>query len=306
METTNEELKSTNEEMQSVNEELQSTNEELETSKEELQSVNEELSTVNAELRDKVADLSRADNDMNNLLAGTGDGTVFVDNDLRIVRFTPAATQVINLIATDVGRPLEHVVTNLVGYDRMIEDIRAVRDTLVPTEAEVQVRSGAWYLMRIRPYRTTENRIEGVVVTLVEISSRKKAEDSLRRSEARLSLFINQAYAGVCETDFAGHLTFANDRLCETLGYAREELLGKRIGDLTDPADLPLVQAEARAVAEGGPCTQFEKRWVRKDGSRLRTLERVSAIRDTHGRPASLLWLSFDIAGAEDVLQRER
>ncbi|MGO8746263.1 MAG: chemotaxis protein CheB [Thermoguttaceae bacterium] len=118
LETSNEELKSSNEEMQSVNEELQSTNEELETSKEELQSLNEEMATVNAELQQKVADLSRANNDMNNLLAGTGIGTVFVDYQLHIQRFTPAVTQVINLILTDVGRPVGHIVSNLVGYDR--------------------------------------------------------------------------------------------------------------------------------------------------------------------------------------------
>jgi two-component system, chemotaxis family, CheB/CheR fusion protein len=115
LETSNEELKSSNEEMQSINEELQSTNEELETSKEELQSVNEELATVNAELQTKVADLSRANNDMNNLLAGTGIGTVFVDHQLRILRFTPAATQLINLIHSDIGRPVGHLVSNLVG-----------------------------------------------------------------------------------------------------------------------------------------------------------------------------------------------
>ena len=151
LETTNEELKSSNEEMQSVNEELQSTNEELETSKEELQSVNEELATVNAELQAKVADLSRANNDMNNLLAGTGIGTVFVDHQLRIQRFTPAVTQVINLILTDVGRPVGHIVSNLAGYDRLVPDVRTVLDTLVPKEVEVRTTSGAWYLLRIRP-----------------------------------------------------------------------------------------------------------------------------------------------------------
>ena len=161
LETSNEELKSSNEEMQSVNEELQSTNEELETSKEELQSVNEELATVNTELQNKVADLSRANNDMNNLLAGTGIGTVFVDHQLRIQRFTPAVTQVINLILTDVGRPVGHIVSNLVGYDRLVADVQAVLDTLVPKEVEVQTQTGAWYLLRIRPYRTLENVIEG-------------------------------------------------------------------------------------------------------------------------------------------------
>ena len=160
--------------MQSVNEELQSTNEELETSKEELQSVNEELATVNAELQKKVADLSRANNDMNNLLAGTGIGTVFVDHQLRIQRFTPAVTQVINLILTDVGRPVGHIVSNLVGYDRLVEDVQAVLDTLAPKEVEVQTKAGAWYLLRIRPYRTLENVIEGAVITFTEITEMKK------------------------------------------------------------------------------------------------------------------------------------
>ena len=294
METTNEELKSTNEEMQSVNEELQSTNEELETSKEELQSVNEELSTVNAELQDKVADLSRANNDMNNLLAGTGVGTLFVDHQLRISRFTPAATQVINLIATDIGRPLEHVVANVVGYDRMVDDIRDVLDTLVPKEAEVQIKSGAWYLMRIRPYRTMENLIEGAVVTLVDISERKKTEQSLRDSQQRLHAFISQAYAGIAEVDLDGHFLFANDRLCGTLGYTRDELLQRRLRDVTDPEDLPRVQARYEALAQGGDDFQLDKRLVRKNGSRAWTHERVSAIRDPLGRVRSILTLSFD------------
>ena len=163
LETSNEELKSSNEEMQSVNEELQSTNEELETSKEELQSINEELATVNAEMQTKLSDLSRANNDMNNLLAGTGIATVFVDLGLRILRFTPAATRIINLILRDVGRPVGHIVSNLVGYDRLVTDVQAVLDTLVPKEMEVQTTAGAWYTMRIQPYRTLDNVIEGAV-----------------------------------------------------------------------------------------------------------------------------------------------
>ncbi|MBV5308359.1 CheR family methyltransferase, partial [Chromatium okenii] len=153
LETINEELKSSNEEMQSVNEELQSTNEELETSKEELQSVNEELATVNAELQNRVADLSRANNDMNNLLAGTGIGTIYVDHQLRILRFTPAATQIINLILSDIGRPVGHILSNLVGYDRLVTDTQAVLDTLIPRELEVQTTTGVWYALRIHPYR---------------------------------------------------------------------------------------------------------------------------------------------------------
>jgi len=180
METANEELKSTNEEMQSVNEELQSTNEELETAKEEMQSVNEELATVNTELQVKVADLSRANNDMNNLLAGTGVGTLFVDHRMRIVRFTPTATRLINLIQSDIGRPVGHIVSNLTGYDQLVADVQAVLDSLIPVEIEVQTRTGEWYLMRIRPYRTVDNQIEGAVITFAEVTTLKTTELALQ------------------------------------------------------------------------------------------------------------------------------
>lgn len=191
METSTEELKSSNEELQSVNEELQSTNEELETSKEELQSVNEELATVNAELQNKVVELSKANTDMNYLLAGTGVGTLFVDFQVRISRFTPTISRIINLIPSDVGRPVGHIVSNLVGYDRLVEDVRRVLDNLVSREAEVQSKDGAWFLMRIGPYRTQEDKIEGAVITFVDITERKKMElalrDALRYSESIVS-----------------------------------------------------------------------------------------------------------------------
>ena len=182
LETANEELKSSNEEMQSVNEELQSTNEELETSKEELQSVNEELATVNTELQSKVADLSRANNDMNNLLSGTGIATVFVDHQLRILRFTPTATQIINLIPSDLGRPVGHIVSKLVDYEGLVSDTQAVLDMLVPKQLEVQTRSGSWYTMRILPYRTLDNVIEGAVINFVDITETKKVQEALQKA----------------------------------------------------------------------------------------------------------------------------
>jgi two-component system CheB/CheR fusion protein len=181
LETSNEELKSANEEMQSVNEELQSTNEELETAKEEMQSVNEELATVNAELQTKVCDLSRANNDLTNLLSGTGIGTIFVDHQQHIMRFTPAATQVINLIPADVGRPVGHILSNLINYSALTEDLQKVTETLAPVQVEVQAKTGGWYLLRIRPYRTLDNRIEGAVIVFIDITELKQAQDELNR-----------------------------------------------------------------------------------------------------------------------------
>lgn len=173
LETSNEELKSTNEELQSANEELQSANEELETSKEELQSVNEELNTVNAELQQKIEELSRVNNDMNNLLASTGIGTIFIDQKLYIQRFTPAATHIIKLIQTDINRPVSDIVSRLTDYTTLAEDIKKVLDTLIPIEAKVRNTEGRNYSMRIQPYRTLENVIEGVVLTFVEINEKQ-------------------------------------------------------------------------------------------------------------------------------------
>jgi two-component system CheB/CheR fusion protein len=188
METSNEELKSSNEELQSANEELQSTNEELETSREELQSVNEELLTVNTELQKKIEELSRVSNDLNNLLAGSGIGTIFVNQNLKIQRFTPAATQIINLINTDVGRPLGDLVMRFENYTTLEEDVIKVFGNLVPIETQVQMKNGSWYLMRIQPYRTLENVIEGAVLTFVDISEQQQIRAKLKESEEKLRL----------------------------------------------------------------------------------------------------------------------
>ncbi|MDZ7794570.1 MAG: PAS domain-containing protein [Spirochaetia bacterium] len=177
-----------------MNEELQSTNEELETSKEELQSVNEELATVNTELQSKVADLSRANDDMNNLLAGTGIATIFVDHQLRILRFTPAASEVINLIGSDVGRPVGHIVSNLENYDRMIADIQEVLESLIPKEVEVRNNGGDWFTMRILPYRTMDNVIEGAVINFVNITSRKQMEDELKKQLSEKELLLREVH----------------------------------------------------------------------------------------------------------------
>ncbi|MBK8817234.1 MAG: PAS domain-containing protein [Methylococcaceae bacterium] len=175
----NEELKSTNEEMQSTNEELQSTNEELETSKEELQSVNEELITVNSELQAKIDQLAGMQNDMKNLLDNTHIGTVFLDEKMKIRRFTREATVIYRLVATDIGRPLSDIKSNFEG-EALLLRAKSVLETLIPFEQEIQIHDGIWHLARIQPYRTLENVIEGIVLTFTDISKRVEAENAVR------------------------------------------------------------------------------------------------------------------------------
>jgi len=259
LETSNEELKSSNEEMQSVNEEQQSTNEELETSKEELQSVNEELSTVNGELQSKVADLSQANNDMNNLLGGTGIGTIFVDLDMRILRFTPRIRSIINLIPGDVGRPVGHLVPNLVGYDRLVADLQEVLDTLVPKEVEVVNQEGLSFTMRILPYRTLNNTIEGAVLTFVDITERKRVAAELQQAQHKIQTMVNSITDGLLVLDSNWVYTYFSEMGAKILGMRREELVGKCVWDL-----FPLAKASKfgenyqRAIQTGQPA-RFEE-----------------------------------------------
>jgi two-component system CheB/CheR fusion protein len=175
LQTSNEQLKSTNEELQSTNEELQSTNEELETTKEELQSLNEELVTVNAELQGKLDAIADAHDDLQNLLNSTGVATIFLDNELCIKRFTTEAKRVSHLIASDVGRPLSDIVSKLTS-DQLVEEAQNVLHTLVVKERDVLTTDGSWFFMRILPYRTAKNTIDGLVLTFLDITKKKEAE----------------------------------------------------------------------------------------------------------------------------------
>jgi two-component system CheB/CheR fusion protein len=189
MQTSQEELKSTNEELQSTNEELQSTNEELTTSKEEMQSMNEELQTLNNELQVKVDDLFRTSSDLKNLLDTTDIATLFLDNALRVRRFSSQTTKITQLIASDVGRPITDIASDLF-YPELGEDVRQVLRTLGSAEKQVAARDGRWFTARILPYRTLENKIDGVAISFVDITVSKTLEAELRKSQADLEKHI--------------------------------------------------------------------------------------------------------------------
>lgn len=223
LESTNEELKSSNEEYQSINEELQSANEELETSKEELQSVNEELQTVNGELAHRVGELARTNSDLKNLLESTQIATVFLDNDLRVRNFTPAATEIFHLLETDIGRPIDHVA-NRVAYPEMQEDVRRVLKTLTPVQREVTGAEDRHFIVRVLPYRSIDNFIAGAVVTFMDVTGAVRAEAALRGSEERLRLALEVGGMATWDWDLAtGQFTW-NAEHFRMLGYAPGEV----------------------------------------------------------------------------------
>jgi two-component system CheB/CheR fusion protein len=233
LESSNEELKSSVEEMQSVNEELQSTNEELETSKEELQSVNEELATVNTELQTKVIDLSRSNNDMNNLLAGTGVGTVFVDHQLKILRFTPAASAIINLIPGDVGRSVAHIASNLVDYSGLVDDVQEVLRTLIPKALEVQTSARAWYNLHIQPYRTLNNVIEGAVISFENITEMVRSREALEKANdlLRLAVVVRDSHDAITMQDLDGRTLAWNPGAVRLYGWSETQALRMNVRD---------------------------------------------------------------------------
>ena len=287
LETSNEELKSSNEEMQSVNEELQSANEELETSKEEMQSVNEELATVNTELQTKVLELSRANNDMNNLLAGTGIGSVFVDHHLRILRFTPAASAIINLIGSDVGRPVGHLVSNLVGYNQLVADAQAVLNTLVTKEVDVLTHEDKSYRMRIQPYRTLDNVIEGVVLTFVDITELKQTEAALRNAVnglLRLAVVVRDAHDALTVQDLDGRTIAWNPGAARMYGWSEAEALRLNVQDRIPQALHTEEAAKVRALGRAEILPPYRTQRITKDEAVIDVWLTATALVDESGR----------------------
>jgi len=232
MQTSQEELKSTNEELQSTNEELQSTNEELTTSKEEMQSLNEELQTLNIELQSKVSDYRRSNDDMKNLLNSTEIATLFLDKELNIRRFTDHVTEIIKLRNTDLGRPFTDLVSDL-KYPEIERHARQVLKTLVSVETAITTTHNRWFNVRIMPYRTLDDRIEGLVITFSDITSARQAGEAIAISETRYRRLFEAAKDGILILDAdSGKITDVNPFLVELLGYSKEQFLEKAIWEI--------------------------------------------------------------------------
>lgn len=231
LEISNEELKSSNEELQSSNEELQSTNEEMETSKEEMQSVNEEIITVNSELQDKIDELAQAYDDMNNLLSSTEIGTLFLDSNFKIRRFTPIMNKIINIIETDVGRSVTDLYFNL-DYEELFKDIKSVLDTLNPVKKNIKSKDGLWYYMQVMPYRTSENVIEGTVITFVNVTQEVTLAEELKKYKENYEHLLKITKTVVCTQNMELKYTsivnaWPNFDRNNIIGKTDKELFGK-------------------------------------------------------------------------------
>ncbi len=236
MQTSQEELKSTNEELQSTNEELQSTNEELTTSKEEMQSLNEELQTINIELQSKVSDFIRANDDMKNLLNSTEIATLFLDKELNIRRFTEQVTKIFKLRSADIGRPFTDLVNDLL-YPDMDHHARQVIKTLTTIETAIATADGRWFNVRIMPYRTVDDRIDGLVMTFTDITTAKRLEMELKKSNEALRVsdilyhrLFESSKDGLLVIDAeTGIIQNVNPFLIQLLGYSKEQFIAKTI-----------------------------------------------------------------------------
>ncbi|HKP92843.1 MAG TPA: PAS domain S-box protein [Chthoniobacterales bacterium] len=317
-EGSNEELKATNEELQAVNEEMRSATEELQTSKEELQSGNEELSTVNAELKSNVEELSRANADLNNLMGSTDIGTIFLNRQLRVHRFTPSAQKIFNLLPTDLGRPLADLTHHL-EYEGLMTDVEDVLDRLATIEREVARAQPEivarterrWYVVRIAPYRTKEDRVAGVVVTFIDITRRKRAEDELRAEEQRYRTLFELVPVAVYSTDAEGVIKEFNHRAVDLWGRKPgpdEKFCGSFRIFYPDGRPMPHEKCPMARVLRGEevPPEDLEILVEQESGARRNVVVAPRAVRNAAGELEGAINCLHDISvrkGIEEALR---
>jgi two-component system CheB/CheR fusion protein len=304
-ETSTEELRASNEELQAINEELRSATEELETSKEELQSVNEELSTVNQEYKEKIEEVSRANGDLQNLMASMDIGTIFLDRNLQIRRYTPSAEQLFNITPADVGRPLEHF-THKLYYGSLHQDAERVLRTLHTLEREVKSTDGLWYLARLTPYRTLDDKIDGVVLTFVDITNHKRFEEQLESQTIELkeqAAILN--LVPVLVLDSQRRITLWNAACQRVYGYSAEEAIGQIAHNLLS-TEFPCGRADIDAQLERSGSWEGELTHVCKDGTRLTVASHWILHRRRPEQPPVILEMDTDITArrlAEEALR---
>jgi two-component system, chemotaxis family, CheB/CheR fusion protein len=288
-ESANEELRAANEELQSINEEYRSTAEELETSKEELQSINEELQTVNSELKLKLEVVSRAHNDLQNLMVATDFGMLFLDSDLHIKRYTKQVTELFSITPSDEGRPIVDF-THQLEYENLVNDAQSVLDNLVPIRHEIRSRNERWYDVRLRPYRTVDDRIDGLVLTFVDMTERRHMEEELRESERRLrqeKQLVELSHDPIFIWEFNGTILEWNRGSQELYGYSREEAVGKskdKLLETTVPGS-SFAELRVKLLDEGKWSGELKHRT--KDGREVTVQSRI-VLETVEGRQLAL------------------
>lgn len=279
VETSNEELKSSNEELLATNEELQSANEELQTSKEELQSVNEELETINVELQKKVEELDRANSDLENLFQATQIPTLFLDNELRIKRFTAAATELFHLIETDVGRPITDIAARFA--ENVVPEMKEVLRTLAPKARAVRIGDGSSaYIMRIRTYRRVDV-IDGLVITFSDVTQLEHALEQ----RGKLASIVESAHNAIVSRTLEGVITTWNDAATQLFGWSEQEALGKSMFDLFVPPErrTEIEQTDSR-LKHGERIVPYESVRLTKDGRQVAVRVAISPVKDASGK----------------------
>jgi two-component system CheB/CheR fusion protein len=300
LEAANEELRATSEEIQSANEELQSSNEELETSKEELQSTNEELMTVNAELENKVEELTATNSDFDNLMAGTEIGTIFLNRHLGIKRFTPFVTKLFSLIPTDVDRSLTDI-TSRIKYDHLYQDAQEVLATLQTKEVEIETREGKWYSMRIMPYRTRRNLIDGVVLTFTDITRLKHLGDQLQEALHYAQGIVETVRAPLMVLNRDLKVQSANRSFYQTFQTTPPETEGRQIYELGNSQwDIPRLRELLEKIVPQN--AEFENFEVEHDfpGLGVRTMMlNARRLEARPGHPSLILLALEDVTGRD-------
>ena len=308
LQATIEELETSNEELQSTNEELIASNEELQSTNEELQSVNEELYTVNSEYQKKIEELTQLNNDMNNLLKNTNIGILYLDRHLKIRKYTSMITRVINVMEMDINRPIRHISLN-VKYRNFIKDIEEVRDTLQSKETELQDNEGNWNLIRILPYRTLDNAIEGITVTIVDISKLKQSERKVETIGNQLELVLSVGNVAWWDWNYLTHEVKFSDEKALMLGYDPKELNKFDVYDWTNqvhPQDYEPMMKAMKDHLEGKTIDyQSIYRIKAKNGTWKWFYDKGSVVeRDVANKPVRITGIVLDMTSLKESENR--